>query len=158
MTNVVFMPYYWQTYNICSRKALRNVRSSKANKRRRLTTEQLIPHWTTINYRHIISPPHRYKGTFFGFMGNSCRFVLLRGLKDNDITHVIHPATHTQLSSPCEHDSVASILHVYYVWLYVSSWGQPHQTQKPKWLSSTEHQSYLTMSAHIHPNTHIFAI
>lgn len=93
MANVVFIPYYWQTYNICSRKALRNVHSGKANKRRRLTTEQLIPHCTAINYRHIISPPHRYKGTFFGFMGNSCRFVLLRGLKDNDITHC-HPSSH----------------------------------------------------------------
>lgn len=54
----------------------------------------------------------------------------------------IHLAAHTQLSSLCEHDSMASILHVYYVWLYVCSSGQPHQTQKPKWLSSTEHQSY----------------
>lgn len=26
LTNVVFMPYYWQTYNICSWKTLRNVR------------------------------------------------------------------------------------------------------------------------------------
>lgn len=123
--------------------------------------------WQQSNSYHTAPPSitdilsHPLTGTrehFLALWGILADLCCSEGWKTMTSPTVIHPATHTQLSSPCEHDSVASILHVYYVWLYVSSWGQPHQTQKPKWLSSTEHQSYLTMSAHIHPNMHIFAI